>query len=142
MAYRATHGKTPATPVYAGKNFAGSVDPLRKVFEKSANSSKGHMVLKPWRAWAFDLSVLREAASLGATWAQIHDRATGLTYRATFETIHKHGFSVNRGYGDQLALALDHWSIDGETPLAEQRAAETNEERAQLQMSLFAEVGQ
>jgi hypothetical protein len=133
--------KTSSTPVYAGKNFAGSVNPLRKVFEKSADSTK-HLVLKPWRAWAFDLSVLREAAELGATWAQVYDRATGLTYRATFETIYKHGFSVNRGYGDQLALALDHWSIDGAAPLAEQRAAETNEERGKLQMSLFAEVAQ
>lgn len=142
MAYRATHSKTPSTPVYAGKNVAGSVDKLRNVLEKTTNSSKGHMVLKPWRAWAFDRSVLREAASLGATWAQVYDRATGLTYRATFETIYKHGFSVNRGYGDQLALALDHWSINGAAPLAEQRAAETNEERGKLQMSLFAEAGQ
>jgi hypothetical protein len=99
------------------------------------------MVLKPWRAWGFDRSVLQDAAKLGATLAQVYDRATGLTYRAAFETIYKHGFRVNRGHGDQIALALDHWSINGAVPQAEQRVAQTNQERKELQLSLFGEVG-
>ena len=139
MAYTAMQSKTSSIPIYAGNNFAGRVDQLRKVLEKSADSTK-HMVQKPWRAWGYNRSVLRDAAELGATWAQVYDRATGNTYRATFETIYEHGFSVRRGHGDQIALALDWWSINGAAPVAEQRAAQTNVERAELQMSLFAEV--
>ena len=109
-------------------------------FHKTISGSK-HILRQP-RAHCFDRCVLRDAATAGATRVEILDRETGSTYRATLATIDAHSFPVRRGYGDQVGVPLEQWSINGATPVAEQRAAATNQEIAKLQMSLFGEMGQ
>jgi hypothetical protein len=48
---------------------------------------------------------------------------------------------VLRGHGDQVAITLEHWSVNGATPAAVASVAQTNQERKELQLSLFGEVG-
>jgi hypothetical protein len=108
-------------------------------FCKTVTGSK-HFLRSP-KAICFDRSTLRDAAAAGATCAAIFDRETGNTYTATLATIDAHSFPVHRGHGDQIGVPLDYWSINGATPAAMQRAAATNQERNDLQLSLFGELG-
>jgi hypothetical protein len=133
MAYPAHRRNLHATPIYANGRVIGRVE--GDTFFKSIDGSK-HMLRSP-RAIAFDRCTLRDAAAAGATLATIYDRATGTSYSATFATIDANSFPVHRGHGDQVALPLDRWSINGAPPEATQRAAQTNQEREELQLTLF-----
>jgi len=84
-----------------------------------------------------DKPVLQKAESLGAEHAIVWDADTGTSYAAPIAYFWRYGFPVRRGHGDQVGLALDYWSINGETPKFERRAAATNQERVALQMGLF-----
>ncbi len=125
------------TPIYVAQRVIGMV--AGDTFHKSILGSK-HMLRRP-HAIAFDRCTLRDAAAAGASFAAILDRETGATYTISFETIHTHSFPVFRGHGDQVAVPLDHWVINGATPVAVAKAAQTNRERKELQLSLFGEVG-
>ena len=125
------------TPIYIAQRVIGVVS--GDIFHKSISGSK-HILKRP-RAIAFDRCTLRDAAAAGATCAAILDRETGKTYTISFEAIHTHSFPVFRGHGDQVAVTLDRWAINGATPVAAQRAAATNQERNELQLTLFGEVG-
>jgi hypothetical protein len=127
-----------STPIYAGNRVIGHV--TGDTFHKSILGSK-HILRTP-RAICFDRSTLYDAAQAGATCAVIVDRERGTVYTATFATIRAYSFPVLRGYGDQVGVPLDHWSINGATPVAEGRAAATNGARKDLQLTLFGEVGQ
>jgi hypothetical protein len=126
----------PNTPIYIGQRVIGNV--RGDTFCKTVTGSK-HFLRSP-KAICFDRSTLRDAAAAGATCAAIFDRETGTTYTAALATIDAYSFPVHRGHGDQVGVPLDHWSVNGATPVAEQRAAQTNQERNELQLSLFGEV--
>jgi hypothetical protein len=132
---RNTRGKS-STPIYIGQRAIGAV--IGDCFHKSILGSK-HILKRP-RAIAFDRSTLRDAQAAGATCAAILDRETGTTYTISFETIDAHSFSVFRGHGDQIAVTLDRWSINGATPAAQASVAQTNQERKELQLGLFGEA--
>lgn len=104
-------------------------------FRKTIVGSK-HMLRSP-KAIGFELCTLDDAGKAGATDVSITDSETGHTYCAPIATVRHYGFPVVRGHGRQIALALDYYSIDGATPVAEQRAAATNQERKDLQLGLF-----
>jgi hypothetical protein len=125
-------------PIYIAQRVIGVV--AGATFHKTISGSK-HILRRP-RAIAFERCTLRDAAAAGATCAAILDRGTGTTYAITFETIDRHSFPVLRGHGDQVAVTLEHWSMNGATPVATQRAAATNREREALQLGLFGEAGQ
>ena len=82
------------------------------VFRKHVDASK-HFLRQP-PAIAFDLSTLADAKEQGAELVEVVDRESGKTYRATVARIWKRGFSVNRGAGAQIALALNEWNRDAE----------------------------
>lgn len=105
------------------------------VFRKTITGS-AHMLRKP-PSIAFDLSTLDAAEAAGAAHVAITDRETGKVYRASIADVRYYGRPVVRGHGRQIGLVLERYSIDGETPEAERRAAATNQERNELQMSLF-----
>lgn len=109
-----------------------------RFFRKTIVGSR-HMLRTP-RAIAFDRSTLDDAARAGATHVSVKDSETGKTYTAAIDTIQRYGFSVVRGFGNQVALTLDRYSIDGEQPQAEQQARATNQERKAMQPGLFGEV--
>ncbi len=79
----------------------------------------GEQLRKP-PAWSFHVSVLDSAERLGAVSVIVRDVASGLTYRATIADIWQHGFVLDRGWGRQMALALERWQVDGAAPAAEQ----------------------
>lgn len=128
---------TSNTPIYIGQRVIGYVN--GDTFHKTITGSK-HFLRRP-RAICFDRCTLRDAAAAGATRAAIFDRESGITYTTTFETIHKYAFPVYRGHGDQVGVALDRWSVNGATPVAVARVAETNQARKELQLTLFGEAG-
>ena len=67
-----------------------------------------HFLRQPL-AIAYLIESLKQAGEMGARVAVVTDRETGVTYRATFETIRAHGVRVSRGYGEQIALPLEFW---------------------------------
>jgi hypothetical protein len=139
MSYPAPRRNNPNhTPIYISQRVIGVV--AGDTFRKSITGSK-HILRRP-RAIAFDRCTLLDAAAAGATCAAILDRETGITYSISFETIDRHSFPVHRGHGDQVAVTLEHWSVNGATPVAVASVAQTNLERKELQLSLFGEVGQ
>lgn len=123
----------PQTPIYCNGKPIGEVKGT--VFHKTITGSK-HLLRQP-RAIAFDRSTLTDAEAAGATTARIYDRETGTAYTATLDRIRSEGFKVARGYGNQWALALDKWSANGQKPPADVKAAATNQEIGDLQLSLF-----
>lgn len=78
------------------------------VFRKHVDASK-HFLRRP-PAIAFDREVLTQARAEGAQIAEVIDREGGQTYRAPIARIFGKGFSVNRGSGAQIALALNDWN--------------------------------
>jgi hypothetical protein len=126
--------KSP-TPIYANGRVIGRV--VGDTFHKSITGSR-HLLRTP-RAICFDRSTLHDAAAAGATRVEIYDSESRTTYTATLATIDAYSFPVRRGHGDQVGVALVYWSVNGAPPVAEQRAAATNQEREELQLSLFGE---
>jgi len=136
MAHSVLRRNPNHTPIYVNGKPIGVV--TGDTFRKTIAGSK-HILRSP-RAIAFDRCTLRDAAAAGATCAAILDRESGTTYTIAFDTIHAPSFPVLRGHGDQVAVTLDRWAINGATPVAEQRAASTNQERKELQLTLFGEM--
>lgn len=122
-------------PIY----LAGRDKPIGYVsglfFRKTITGSK-HILRKP-PAIAFDRSTLDDAEQAGATHVSVTDCETSKVYCAPIADVRRYGFAVPRGHGNQIGLSLDHYSINGDTPAAEQRVAATNQERLDLQLGLF-----
>ncbi len=136
MSYPAQRRNPNHTPIYIAQRVIGVV--AGTTFHKTITGSK-HILRRP-RAIAFERCTLRDAAADGATRVEVLDRETGTTYAISFETIHRHSFPVLRGHGDQVAVTLEHWAINGAEPAAQASIAQSNKERAKLQLSLFGEV--
>ncbi len=64
-----------------------------------------HFLRRP-PAICFDRDVLLEAQSQGVQIVEVIDRESGNVFRASLALIWLKGFRLNRGYGDQVALAL------------------------------------
>ena len=101
------------------------------VFEKTLARSR-HFLRRP-PAIAFDRATLRDARRAGAMRVRIVERERGDVYEATIDEIERYGFPVQRGFGDQVALHLSRWSVNGRPP----RTARTNAETKALQPGLF-----
>ena len=99
------------TPIYV----RGRSTPIGYVqgqtFHKSIRGST-HILQKP-QGIAFDRSTLVDAERAGAFFAQVTDGESGTVYRAAIDDIWRYGFPVNRGYGQQVALALTRFSANG-----------------------------
>ena len=93
-------------PVFARGKVIGRV--RGDTFYKTVKGSR-HMLRKP-RAWAFDVSTLRDAEEAGAVRVEILDSDTGRRYRTTIKTIWQHDKRFDRGHGRQIYLALEHWT--------------------------------
>lgn len=119
-------------PIFCNGRAIGKVS--GRTFCKVISGSK-HLLRKP-AAIAFDRSTLRDARKAGALAVAVTDRETGKTYKATIDDVEAHGFPVFRGFGDQVALALTRFSINGKEPEGASRYA-TNKERIEAQPSLF-----
>lgn len=118
-------------PIYCNGRAIGKVS--GRTFAKSIVGSK-HLLRRP-PAIAFDRSTLRDARAAGALAVAVTDRETGRTYRATIDAVETHGFPVHRGFGDQVALTLDRFEVDGLKPAP--LAGATNTQRKAAQLALF-----
>ena len=92
--------------IWAGGKVVGEV--VGNVFQKKVRGSK-HMLREP-KGWALDCQSLEDAVQVGAEVVELVDVETDTTYSATVARIHSKGFRLDRGFGQQIALALQHWS--------------------------------
>ena len=76
-----------------------------------------HMLRRP-PAWCVDAAILEAARQDGATQVEVVDVETKRAYQAAIDAFNAYGFRFNRGFGDQVGLALCHWRV--ETPGAQQ----------------------
>jgi hypothetical protein len=95
------------------------------VLRKSIRGSV-HMLRQP-TAIAWDLVCLEQAEALGATRTEVLDTETGTLYTAPLSAFWRDGIRLNRGFGDQVALPLDRWTVTRPG------------ERVGVQLSLFGE---
>jgi len=72
-----------------------------------ARASK-HLLRRP-PAWAFETGILKLAQQLGATQVEVTDAETGTTYVAPLARFWTQGIPLSRGWGEQVALTLNHW---------------------------------
>ena len=135
--------------IYAGNRVVGEV--VEGTFKKSISGSS-HMLRKP-RALALDVDSLKQAKGYGARTIQITDRETGFVYSCDVEHFTRHAFELNRGFGVQSALTLNHWTVTAGAkknlplPIADQTPAHEYTETvtevtqpAPVQYSLFEVV--
>lgn len=121
------------TPIFFAGRRIGFV--AEGTFHKQIQGSK-HLLRTP-RAICFDVSTLRDAVAAGATRVEVTDTETQTTYSTTFDRLRERCFPVQRGFGNQVGMTLEHWSINGELPRADQKATISNKARQSLQMDLF-----
>jgi hypothetical protein len=133
--YHATRGafKPPIPLFVAGRDrpFATVAGDALKKFIRPE-----HFLRKP-AAITFDEGVLREASQLGALRVEVLC-SDGRTFRCTLDDFRTHGWTLDRGYGRQWALPLEHWSINGAP--SEMQTREQRAEAKRAQLSLFDAV--
>ncbi len=117
------------TPIFLNGRAVGHVQ--GDTFHKTLARSR-HFLRRP-PAIAFDRTTLRDARRAGAMRVRIYEREQGDVYEATIDEIERYGFPVRRGFGDQVALHLSRWTVNGQPP----RTARTNAETKALQPGLF-----
>jgi hypothetical protein len=105
------HNTTKAEKIniYIAGKIVGYV--ANDTFYKRFAGSK-HMLRKP-PAIAFDVSSLEQAKAAGAEVVKVTDKETGITYTATILHIFAKGKKFNRGYGEQIYLAMNGWTRRG-----------------------------
>lgn len=105
---RKTFSNSHYNIVRVGNKVVGKV--VGDEFVKKLHSVKHFLHTPP--AIAFNLESLDQVRNLGATRVKIIDLDTGIIYRVTIEVILKRGFLFNRGFGDQIGLALKYWNFN------------------------------
>lgn len=78
---------------------------------KSVAGSR-HFLRKP-AGIAFDVSILEAARAASVHNVEVYDVETKRTYSASLGDFDAFGFSFDRGFGKQRALALDKWAVRG-----------------------------
>ena len=91
-------------------------------------------LLRQPRAIAFDSDILAQAEALAASQIRVKDLQGGDVWTISFVDFRRYQFSVNRGFGAQLAVELGRWSRNGQpSELAERERKQANK-AAQLSM--------
>jgi hypothetical protein len=89
-------------------------------------------------AIAFDVVVLDQAERLGAAQISVTNTDTHQTYQCTIADFRAHGFAVNRGFGEQWALALNRWNTGADDAM---RVAQPEPPPARRQLDLWGRRG-
>ena len=97
--------------VKINKKVVGKIE--GETFTKELDSSKDF--LRTPRAIAFDELALSKAKEMGASKIKVKDKRTGLEYHTSIVNLSNRGFSFNRGFGNQIGLALSEWSKNEES---------------------------
>ena len=85
----------------------------RKFSFKTIDSKKHMLKLPP--ALAYDTFVIEQAEGYGVQYHVIQDRVTKRLWSAGHTDMQIHGFTFNRGFGEQIALELSRWT-EGRVP--------------------------
>jgi hypothetical protein len=91
--------------IRVGGRVVGTVK--NNAFSKRVSASR-HFLHTP-QAICLDVASLAQAELLGATAVEVTDKESGCVYRASTKQIHDHGFTLDRGYGEQIGLVLNRW---------------------------------
>jgi hypothetical protein len=100
--------RAASIPIRVGRHVVGEV--VGDTFKKRVRASSHFLRTPP--AIAFGVSTLDDAERAGARYVEVTDTESGCIYRATIATIRARGFELNRGFGEQIALALNLWTCD------------------------------
>lgn len=73
-----------------------------------------HMLRKP-PAWAVDLDDLERAEQMDLKTLRIVDLDAGVQYVTPLARLRTHGFTFNRGWGEQIGLGLGAWQVEDGT---------------------------
>lgn len=101
--------------IFLQRDCVSNTNPLWKVYRienatlKKSFTFSRHALKKP-PALAVDLEIFQEAVSRGVKTVELYDRENNVFYTATVEQFRQHGFRINRGFGEQIALHLKHWT--------------------------------
>ncbi len=109
ISYPHAYSSTGAAPCQAAAPAHGVV--RGDVWRKRVQGSR-HMLRVPRPAWAVDAADLDAAEHLGAVMLELTDAESGTTYRAALRTLREKGRRFERGHGEQVALALEHWRTE------------------------------
>ena len=81
------------------------------------SARKSKHLLRARKAWSLQKSIVDFHLRAGDVDAvKVCDVETGNTYTAGLATFAQHGERVDFGFGEQVALPLRWWSVNGETP--------------------------
>lgn len=94
--------------VYAAGRIVGEVTEDGRFVKRVRGSV--HMLREP-KGWALDIESLGDAESLGAHTVEIFDTESNVSYTAPIDRIRSKGFRFNRGFGAQIALPLQFWTV-------------------------------
>ena len=79
------------------------------IFHRKMQGSK-HILREP-RSIAFGVEPLKQAIRAECKTVLVEDTETGLQYSTDIWNFNQHGITIDRGWGPQLALPLEHWKI-------------------------------
>ena len=91
------------------------VDSKGRLFSFKTIDASKHMLKQP-PAFAYDTFIIDQAEEHGVLYHVIHDRSTKRTWSTWHTTVQLHGFTFNRGFGEQTALTLPFWN-EGAEPI-------------------------
>jgi len=94
--------------VKVGEKIVGYIEGRK--FIKSVTGSK-HKLRCPL-AWAIDAEVFDREVEPNATEIVIIDKETGIKYHVSVETFDRLKGELDRGFGRQYFLMLNHWQVE------------------------------
>mgnify|MGYP001484125170 CR=1 FL=1 len=106
MDYYTTKRKSSVTPIYSSGRVVGSV--RGETFRKVVLASK-HFLRQP-PAIAVNLDALEAAERAGALRIEVYERESGVTFGTSIAHFKEASFSLDRGFGLQIALPLEGWT--------------------------------
>lgn len=96
----------------------------RNVLFKTAKESI-HFLKKP-AGIAIDLEIFNIAKGK-VKYVQVYGKEQGIYYTALITDFIKHGFVINRGYGDQIVLVMKYWEKSHIPDIIEENFKKLNE---------------
>lgn len=102
-----TQSAPDGIPITVKNKTSGFFMPRTLTYYRRVEGSR-HFLRKP-PAITNDAAALAEAERLGAERVRIVDSETGIEYTCITPIIHDFGFTINRGWGEQIALPFAYW---------------------------------
>jgi hypothetical protein len=94
-------------PIFLNSQIIGEVKD--GIFYKTVSGKKNFLRKPP--AIANNTSILEYVKELGAEEVIIRDKDTQKVYQASVELILRKGFKISRGFGEQIALPINQWTV-------------------------------